>query len=340
MNVLTIRDASLEPLHGVPIAIIGYGAQGRAQALCLRDSGLDVVVGVRPGGPSEGRARADGLQVAAIGDAARHAQLVHLLVPDEHHRAVYSDHIADHMTAGKTLSFSHGFSIVYGRIVPPDDVDVILVAPKAPGTEERKRFVEGFGVPGLIAVEQDASGQARDRALAFAHAIGLTRAGVLECSFRDEAYEDLFGEQAVLCGGVSELMKAGFETLVEAGYPPEMAYFECVHELKLIVDLIYEGGLTHMWDVVSNTAEFGGRTLGPTVIGPEVRVRMKALLEGVHDGSFADRWMMEHERGLPELERLRAEEAQHPLEVVGRRVRALFEGGRQPVDERAAAAGP
>jgi ketol-acid reductoisomerase len=324
MKVLTTRDASLEPLKGLLIAVIGYGAQGRAQALCLKDSGLDVVVGVRRGGPSEKLAGQDGLRTASTGDAAAKGDVVHILIPDEVQHDVYKKEIEPHLKPGKTLGFSHGFSIVYKRIVPPAGVDVILVAPKSPGTEERKAFLEGFGVPGLIAVKNDSSGKARDRALALAHAIGLTRAGVLECTFEDEAYEDLFGEQAVLCGGVTELIKAGFETLVEAGYPPEMAYFECLHELKLIVDLIYKGGLTHMWDVVSNTAEFGGRTLGPKVIGPEVRKAMKEILADVHGGSFARRWVDEYAAGLPNLRRMREEEARHPIEVVGREVRALF----------------
>jgi ketol-acid reductoisomerase len=324
MDVLTVQDASLDPVKGIPIAVIGYGAQGRAQALCFNDSGLDVTVGVRPGGPSDKLAKEDGLKTAAISDAAAGAELIHILIPDECHKEVYEKEIAEHVTPGKTLSFSHGFSIVYGRIVPPAGVDVILVAPKSPGTEERKAFLDGFGVPGLIAVEKDETGKARERALALAHAVGLTRAGVLECTFKQEAYEDLFGEQAVLCGGTAELIKAGFETLVDAGYPPEMAYFECLHELKLIVDLIYEGGLTKMWDVVSNTAEYGGRILGPKIIDGEVKKSMKACLDGVHNGSFAEGWMKEYENGLPELNRLREEEAKHPIEVVGKQVRQLF----------------
>ncbi|MBI4510296.1 MAG: ketol-acid reductoisomerase [Deltaproteobacteria bacterium] len=325
MRVLTLKDASLAPLKGVPIAVIGYGAQGRAQALCFKDSGLQVVVGVREGGPSWNQAKQDGLRVASIAEAAREAELIHVLIPDECHKDVYDREIAPHVTQGKTLSFSHGFSVVYGRISPPAGVDVILVAPKAPGTEERKAFLQGFGVPGLIAVRKNESGGARDKALALAHAMGLTRAGVLECTFEEETYEDLFGEQAVLCGGVSELVKAGFETLVEAGFPPEMAYFECLHELKLIVDLMYEGGLTRMWDVVSNTAEYGGRTLGPKVIGPEVRERMRELLKDVQTGEFAKRWVAEYEAGLPNLRSMRKAEAEHPIEVVGRQVRSLFQ---------------
>ncbi len=325
MKVITSGEASCDAALGLKVAVIGYGAQGRAQALCFKDSGLDVVVGVRKDGPSEKKAVEDGLEVASISDAARQADIVHILIPDEHQGAVYLENIAPHMEAGKTLSFSHGFSIVFKQIAPPDGCDVILVAPKAPGTEERKRFVEGFGVPGLVAVKQDGSGKAKDKALALAHALGLTRAGVLECTFEQEVYEDLFGEQAVLCGGTAELIKAGFETLTKAGYPPEMAYFECLHELKLIVDLIYEGGLSHMWDVVSNTAEYGGRVLGPKIIGDPVRQAMQKTLDEVHDGSFAAAWIKENESGLKEMTRMRKEEAEHPIEVVGREVRALFE---------------
>jgi len=325
MKVLTTKDASIDTVKELAIAVIGYGAQGRAQALCFRDSGLNVTVGVRENGPSEKLAKADGLKVASVRDAAAQADLVHILIPDECHKEVYDRDIAPSMKPGKTLSFSHGFSIVYERIVPPEGVDVILVAPKAPGTEERKAFLEGFGVPGLIAVEKDVTGKARGRALGLAHAMGLTRAGVLECTFKQEAYEDLFGEQAVLCGGAAELIKAGFETLVEAGYPPEMAYFECLHELKLIVDLVYEGGLTKMWDVVSNTAEYGGRTIGPKIIDSTSRAAMKETLQRVQNGTFAKDWMTEYEKGLPNLKRMREEEANHPIEVVGRQVRSLFQ---------------
>jgi ketol-acid reductoisomerase len=328
MNVLTAKDASLEPLAGVPVAVIGYGAQGRAQALCFKDSGLDVTVGLRPDGASWKQAQEDGLPVAPIAEAAERCQLIHILIPDECQKTVYDEHIARHVTPGKTLGFSHGFNVVYGYITPPEGVDCILMAPKAPGTEERKQYVAGGGVPGLIAVRQDASGHARDKALALAHALGMTRAGVLECTFEDETYEDIFGEQAVLCGGLAELIKAGFETLVEAGYPPEMAYFECLHEMKLIVDLVYEGGLERMWHVVSNTAEYGGRTMGGKIITDETRQAMREVLKGVRDGSFARRWMAEYQAGLPELTALRKAEREHPIEVVGRQVRALFTHGK------------
>ena len=329
MKVLTVADATLAPLEGVPVAVIGYGAQGRAQSLCFHDSGLDVTVGCREGGPSWEAARADGLKVATIAEAADKAELIHILVPDEVQRKVYADHIARFVTPGKTLSFSHGFNVVYGYITPPSGVDCILVAPKSPGTEERKEYLAGGGVPGLIGVEQDESGKARDKALALAHALGCTRAGVLECTFKEEAFEDLFGEQTVLCGGVAELIKAGFEVLVEAGYPPEMAYFECLHETKLIVDLIYEGGLARMWDVVSNTAEYGGRTVGPKVITEQAKQAMREALERVHNGEFARQWIAEYDAGLPELTKMRETELQHPIEVVGREVRALFTRGRK-----------
>lgn len=329
MKVLTDAETSLSALEGTPVAVIGYGAQGRAQALCFRDSGLDVTVGVREGGPSWKAAQEDGLKVASIADAAAGAELIHILIPDEVQRSVYDAEIAAHVTAGKTLSFSHGFSIVYKFITPPEGVDCILVAPKAPGTEERKQYEQGGGVPGLYGVHQDASGAARDKAIALSKALGCTRAGIIECTFEQEVHEDLFGEQAVLCGGTAELIKAGFETLVDAGYPPEMAYFECLHELKLIVDLIYEGGLERMWDVVSNTAEYGGRVIGPKIITDDTRAAMRETLDRVHDGSFARDWMAENEAGLPNMTKWREEERQHPIEVVGREVRALFTKGRE-----------
>ncbi len=328
MKVLTDAETTLDALADTPIAVIGYGAQGRAQALCFRDSGLDVTIGVREGGPSWDAAKADGFEVKSIRDASASAQLIHILIPDEVQRSTYDEHIAANVTPGKTLSFSHGFNVVYGFIAPPEGVDCILVAPKAPGTEERKQYEEGGGVPGLYGVHQDASGKAKDKAISLAKGLGCTRAGIIECTFKEEVHEDLFGEQAVLCGGTAELIKAGFETLTAAGYPPEMAYFECLHELKLIVDLIFEGGLERMWDVVSNTAEYGGRMVGPKIITDDTRAAMKETLDQIHDGTFAKQWMAEHEAGLPNLTRLREEERQHPIEVVGRQVRELFEQGR------------
>jgi len=327
MKVLNVEHAShlsSDVLKGVAVAVLGYGAQGRAQALCFKDSGLDVTVGVRQGGPSWRLAQEDGCKVATIADACERAQIIHVLLPDELHREIYEAHIKPHLTAGKTLSFSHGFSIIHNLIVPPPDVDVVMFAPKAPGTAARAAFSAGSGVPGLLSVHQDVSGKAQDTALALAHAMGLTRAGLLECTFKQEAIEDLFGEQTVLCGGAAELVKAGFETLVEAGYPPEMAYFECLHELKLVVDLMVEGGLTGMWDEVSNTAEYGGRTVGPKIITAETRKAMKETLVNIQNGNFARAWMQEHEAGLPNLTAMREEEAKHPIEVVGAQVRALF----------------
>ena len=327
MNVLTEKDASLDPVQGKTIAVIGYGAQGRAQAIMMHKTGLDVVVGCREGGSSWSKVQADGLKVASIADAAAQAQIIHILLPDEVQKEIYESEIKPHLAPGKTLSFSHGFNIVFKRVVPTEGVDVIMVAPKSPGTEELKEYERGFGVPALIAIHTDASGSAKDTALAMAHAMRFTRASVLECSFEDETYEDLFGEQTVLCGGAAELVKYGFEVLTEAGYPPAMAYFECLHELKLIVDLMYEGGLEHMWDVVSNTAEFGGRTIGPKIIDASIKERMRAALKDVESGKFADDWMADYEAGLPLLKKLRAEQKDHPIEKTGAEVRALFRKG-------------
>ncbi len=323
-KVLYDKDASLDALKGKTVAIIGYGAQGRAQALCMKDSGVNVIVGVREGGESWNKVQEDGLTPYTIKDAAEKGDIIHILIPDETQKDVYEKEIKQGVKNGKALSWSHGFNICFKRIVPPPGVDAIMVAPKAPGTEERKIFLEGFGVPGLIAVKQNASGKARDIALAMAKAIGLTRAGVLECTFEQETYEDLFGEQAVLCGGVSELMKAGFEVLVEKGYPPEMAYFECMHEMKLIIDLVYQGGLTRMWDVVSNTAGYGGLTRGKRIITPQVKDEMRKMLKEVEDGTFAKEWMAEYEKGLPNLKRRWDEEEKHPIEVVGKKIREMF----------------
>ncbi len=318
------NDADVSVLEGKKVAVIGYGAQGRAQALCMNDSGVNVVVGVRETGSSWDKVKEDGLDVLSIGDAAKEADIVHILIPDEVQQEVYEADIKQHITKGKVLSWSHGFNVIFKKIVPPEGVDVIMVAPKSPGTEERKQYKAGFGVPGLVAVYKDESGSAKEIVLAMAKSMGFTRAGVLECTFAQEAYEDLFGEQAVLCGGVAELIKAGFETLTNAGYPPEMAYFECLHEMKLIVDLIYEGGLSRMYDVVSNTAEYGGRTIGPKIITQETRETMKNVLADVESGAFAEKWMDEYKNGLPNLKQMREDEAKHPIEVVGKEIRALF----------------
>lgn len=324
MKLLYDTDADMSVLSGKKIAVIGYGAQGRAQALMMHDSGLDITVGVRPEGGSFKQAAQDGLKVASIADAARDADIIHILIPDEVQADTYEKDIKQFVTPGKTLSFSHGFNIIFNKIVPPEGVDVIMVAPKAPGTEERKVYLEGFGVPALIAIEKDATGNAKRTALAMASAMHFTKAGVMECSFGQEAYEDLFGEQTVLCGGAVELVKAGFEVLTEAGYPPEMAYFECLHELKLIVDLMYEGGIEHMYHVVSNTAEYGGRTVGPKIITPAAKEAMKEALKRVETGAFADEYLADHKAGFPTLNKLREEGKTHPIEITGAPIRKLF----------------
>ena len=324
MKIFRDGDADVNFLKGKTVAVIGYGAQGEAQAKCMKDSGIKVIMGLRKGGESWNLAKKDGFEVYEISDAAEKADIIHILIPDETQSEVYEKSIKSKLKKGKALSFSHGFNICFKKIMPPKDVDVIMAAPKSPGTEERKRYLEGFGVPGLVAVKQDASGNAKKIALAMAKSMGFTRAGVLECTFEQETYEDLFGEQAVLCGGLNQLIKAGFEVLVERGYPPEMAYFECLHEMKLIVDLVYEGGMEHMWDIVSNTAEYGGRTRGPVIIDESVKDRMRKLLDDVESGKFADEWMAEYKKGLPNLKRMREEEKRHSIETTGKEIRALF----------------
>jgi ketol-acid reductoisomerase len=327
MNLLTEKDASLTPLQGKTVAVIGYGAQGRAQALMMHKTGIDVVVGVRENGESWKQATNDGVKVLTIEQAAERADIIHILLPDEVQRQVFTESILPFLSSGKTISFSHGFNIVFNRISPPEGVDVIMVAPKAPGTEELKVYEQGFGVPALIAIHKNESGTAKEIALAMAHAMQFTRAGVLECSFGDEAYEDLFGEQTVLCGGVTGLVKASFEVLTEAGYPPEMAYFECLHELKMIVDLMYEGGIEHMYDVVSNTAEFGGRCFEDKINNPELKEVMKKTLKGVESGEFAKKWMGDYEAGLPLLKKLRKRGKTHRIEGTGKNIRKLFRKG-------------
>ena len=325
MKIYHENDANMDALTGKKVAVIGYGAQGRAQSLCMRDSGVDVVVGLRENGESWNSAKEDKLQVAPIAEAAEQADIIHILIPDEVQAEVYEKEIKPGITKGNTLSFSHGFNIVFKKIVPPEGVDVIMVAPKSPGTEERKQYLAGFGVPGLIAVENDRSGKAKETALAMAKSMGFTRAGVIECTFAQETYSDLFGEQAVLCGGTAELIKAGFETLVNAGYPPEIAYFECLHELKLIVDLVQEGGLEHMWHVVSNTAEYGGRTRGKKVVNDESRKAMKEILTDIEQGKFAEEWLNEHRKGMPNFSKMRKQDKEHRIEKIGKEIRALFE---------------
>lgn len=324
IRVFYDQDADLSLLQERTVAVIGYGSQGRAQARNLKDSGVRVIVGLRPGSASAEVAREDGLAIASISEAARQADIVQMLIPDEQQPKVYEEEIAPHLTAGKALMFSHGFNIHFGQIVPPKDVDVFMVAPKSPGPMLRRLYTEGAGVPGLIAVHQDYTGRARDLALAYAKAIGLTRAGVFETTFREETETDLFGEQCVLCGGVSELIKAGFETLVAAGYAPEIAYFECLHELKLIVDLIYEGGLTEMRRRVSNTAEYGDYRTGPRIIDQRVREEMKRVLAEIQSGQFAREWILENRANQPVLKAMRRREREHPIEQVGRELRKMM----------------
>ena len=318
-------DADLGKLDGKTVAIIGYGSQGHAHALNLKDSGVSVVVGLRADSSSVAKAEAHGLRVVDPADAASEGDLVMLLVPDELHGQVWESGVKDGIAAGNMLLFGHGFSIHYQQIVPPPDVDVALVAPKGPGHLVRRQYVEGSGVPCLVAVEQDAGGDALGIALAYAKGIGGTRGGVIETSFKDETETDLFGEQAVLCGGVTELVRAGYETLVDAGYDPRLAYFECLHELKLIVDLIYEKGIAGMRYSISNTAEYGDLTRGKRVIGEDSRNAMKQLLAEIQAGDFAREWIAENRAGQENFKRMRAEQSQHQVEVVGRELRAQMD---------------
>jgi ketol-acid reductoisomerase len=318
------RDADPRAIEGKTVAVIGYGSQGHAHAQNLRDSGCQVIVGLAAGSKSWARAERDGFEVRAVVDASRAADIVALLVPDQHHRTVYESSIAPVIRRHATLLVAHAFSVHFGEVEPAADIDVVLVAPKAPGHRMREVYVEGRGVPALLAVHQDATGSAGATALAYAWAVGATRAGVIATTFPEEVETDLFGEQAVLCGGISELMKAGFETLVEAGYQPEIAYFECMHEMKLIVDLMYEGGLSYMRYSVSDTAEFGDYTSGPRVVDSRVRATMRQVLGEIRDGSFAEKWIGEYRRGAPSLYATRAREQTQPIEEVGRKLRALM----------------
>jgi ketol-acid reductoisomerase len=324
MNVYSDQDASLEPLKGKKIAVIGYGSQGHAHALNLRDSGMDVRVGLRPDSASRKKAEAEGLRVVDAATAAKEADVVMMLVPDEQGSEIYDNEIAPGLAKGKYLAFGHGFNIHFKKIVPPADVNVFMVAPKGPGHLVRGEYQKGRGVPCLIAVAQDPSGDTKQVALAWAKGIGGTRAGVLETTFKEETETDLFGEQAVLCGGLTELIRAGYETLVEAGYSPEMAYFECLHEVKLIVDLIYEGGIANMRYSISNTAEYGDMTRGRRIVTDETRKAMKAILGEIQSGKFADEWLTEYRCGLPHFRELRQEGARHPIEGVGERLRGLM----------------
>jgi len=323
-------DADLNLLKGRRIAVLGFGSQGHAHSLNLRDSGLDVVVGLYEGSRSWAKAQGFGLPVATVREACEQADIIMVLLPDQVHREVYNASIAPALRAGKTLMFAHGFNIHFGQVVPPPDVDVSMVAPKAPGHMMRELFTQGLGVPALLAVHQDVSGRAREVALAYAKGIGCTRAGVVETTFKEETETDLFGEQTVLCGGVSALVKTAFEVLTEAGYQPELAYFECLHELKLIVDLMYQGGLAYMRYSVSDTAEYGDYTRGPRVIDRRVKETMREILGEIQTGRFAREWVLENQAGRPSFYAMRRAEAEHPLEVVGRQLRAMMPWLKKP----------
>ena len=337
------KDADLELIRGKKVAVIGYGSQGHAHALNLKDSGVNVRVGLRPDSRSRAQAEADGLEVGSVADVSEWADVIMILAPDTRQPKIYRDEVAPGLKAGNTLMFAHGFSIHYGTIVPPDDVDVSMIAPKAPGHRVRETYLQGEGTPVLLAVHQDVSGSAKALALSYGKAIGGTRAGALETTFGEETETDLFGEQTVLCGGVSHLVKAGFDTLVEAGYQPEMAYFECLHELKLIVDLMYRGGINYMRYSVSDTAEHGDYTGGPRVITEETRKEMKRILDEIRDGTYAKKWIAENEKDRPWFNETRAKEQEHLIERVGAELRKMMpfldpvtvRPGEGPISEKA-----
>jgi len=318
------KDANLDVLKDWTVAVIGYGSQGHAQAQNLRDSGVNVVVGLYQGSRRWSQVQRDGLAVATVSEAAQKAKLVQILTPDDTQAKIYNKEIAPHMGNGKVLMFSHGFNIHFGQIMPQADIDVVMIAPKSPGHLMRRQYEEGKGVPALLAIHQDASGRARDIALAYAKGIGSTRAGVIETTFQEETETDLFGEQCVLCGGITELIRAGFDTLVEAGYQPEIAYFECLHEMKLIVDLIWEGGISRMRYSVSDTAEYGDLTRGQRVIDAGVRRTMKEILEEVRSGKFAREWILENQAGRPMFKARRRQDMGHLIEKVGQEVRSMM----------------
>ena len=324
MNIYYDKDADLSVIKSKKVAVIGYGSQGHAHSNNLSDSGVEVCVGLRPDSASAAKADAAGLTVKAIEDAVAWADVVMILAPDEHQAALYRTQVGPNIRDGAALAFAHGFNIHFRQIEPRADLDVIMIAPKGPGHLVRSTYLEGGGVPSLIAIHQDASGQARDIALSYASANGGGRAGVIETSFREETETDLFGEQTVLCGGITALIQAGFETLVEAGYAPEMAYFECLHETKLIVDLIYEGGIANMRYSISNTAEYGDFTRGPRVIGPESRKVMKEILQDIQTGDFAREFIMENQTGTPKMKAMRRISKEHQIEQVGERLRAMM----------------
>jgi ketol-acid reductoisomerase len=329
-------DADPSLIGGRQVAILGYGSQGHAHALNLSESGVDVRVGLRPGSASQVKAEEAGLRVTSVADAAAEADVIVILLPDTEQKAVYDEEVAPHLAEGDCLMFAHGFNIRFGQIVPPAGVDVAMVAPKGPGHLVRRTYTEGGGVPTLIAVAQDATGKARQLALSYAHGIGATRAGVLDTTFEEETETDLFGEQVVLCGGLTALVTAGFETLVEAGYQPESAYFECLHELKLIVDLMYEQGIAGMRYSISDTAEYGDLTRGPRVVDESVRAEMRRILSDIRDGSFAEEWIAENRAGRPNFTALRAAGKEHQIEQVGAELRAMMPfitAGKQRVQD-------
>jgi ketol-acid reductoisomerase len=324
MKVFYDKDCDLKLIKGKKVAIIGYGSQGHAHALNLNDSGIKVTVGVRKGGPSWDKVKKAKLTAAEVKEAVKGADFVMMLMPDEHIAAVYNEDVAPNMKKGATLAFAHGFNVHYGQVVPRADIDVVMIAPKAPGHTVRGTYAQGGGVPCLVAVHQDVSGKARDMALSYACAIGGGRAGIIETNFREETETDLFGEQAVLCGGAVELIKAGYETLTEAGYAPEMAYFECLHELKLIVDLIYEGGIANMNYSISNNAEFGEYVTGPRIVTAETKRVMKEVLKDIQTGEYAKAFILENKAGAPTLTSRRRITAEHEIEVVGEKLRAMM----------------
>jgi ketol-acid reductoisomerase len=323
-NIYYSDEAEPALIRGKTVAIIGYGSQGHGHALNLKDSGVKVLIGLRDGSSSRAKAEAQGLEVVSIAEAAERADVVMILAPDTEQKAIFDEHVAPHMTPGKALAFAHGFNVRFGRIAPPEGVDVIMVAPKGPGHLVRRTYTEGGGVPALIAVEQDATGQAKALALSYADAIGATLAGVIETTFPEETETDLFGEQVVLCGGLTALVQAGFETLVDAGYAPEMAYFECLHEVKLIVDLMYEEGIAGMRYSISTTAEYGDLTRGPRIVTDATKAEMRKILDEIQSGAFAAEWVAESETGGANFNRLREEGKAHPIEEVGARLRAMM----------------
>ena len=333
MNIYYDKDCDLSIIKGMKVAIIGYGSQGHAHANNLKDSGVDVTVGLRAGSESVAKAEASGLKVAPVADAIKAADLVMVLTPDEFQGQLYKEEIEPNLKKGSVLAFAHGFSIIYNQVTPRKDLDVIMIAPKAPGHTVRSEFVKGGGIPDLIAIEQDASGNAKAIALSYASGVGGGRTGIIETTFRDECETDLFGEQAVLCGGAVELVKAGFETLTEAGYAPEMAYFECLHELKLIVDLMYEGGIANMNYSISNNAEYGEYVTGPKVINDESRAAMRKALKDIQEGKYAKKFILEGQSGYPEMTAMRRLNAEHPIEVTGAKLREMMPWIQKIVDK-------